>query len=330
MSLVSDVSAPTATLFHAISGLFGGGQSSSSAPAAAPTYTAPTSLPYDAKSQHGEDYVDYTPPAAAPTAGLPSFTPTAPPPPVYAPQFDTAAINAQSRAAAENNVNPYYTLEMNRMLGQAATEKSQQEAQTKTNIQNLKDTLTNTTDANAVTGARTTEDTGIKEAGINQAADWRQTDQGGQYDMDRVAQAISQAKSGLTGSGIAGGQAGAAQDKFNTTESRQATTDADSKAAAELSKARTFEDLATSNKVAGQSEGKGEAQANVDLNNFIVNQKYNTQYGEGAQSTLEKQRQADIVSETQRQNQLAINTLIQHLSNPAQRQAAYQAYGGAF
>lgn len=249
------------------------------------------------------------------------------PAPVYAPKLDLAAISAQARSAAENNVNPYYTKELNDFLAQQASTKAQQQAQTDTNIQNLKDTLTNTQAANETTGNRATEDTATKEAGINQAADWRQTDQGGQYDLDRVAQAVQQAKSGLTGSGIAGGQSAASQDKFNTTESRQATQDTEDKVAAELSKARTFEDLATSNKLAGETEAKGEKQANVDLTNFITNQGFDLK---NEQDQLEQKRLAAVSAETQNQSKLLINNFINSIANPAQRQAAIQAYGGAF
>lgn len=249
------------------------------------------------------------------------------PAPVYAPTLDFAAINAQANAAAQNNVNPYYVKSLNDFMAQQATTKAQQQAQTSTNIQNLKDTLTNTTSANAVTGARTTEDTAQKEADTAQAADWRQTDQGGQYDIDRVAQAVTQAKSGLTGSGLAGGQDLATQNKFNTTESRQATTDQQSNQAAELAKARTFEDLGTSNTLAGQTENKGETQANVDLTNFITNQGFDLK---NEQNDLEQKRLQAVATEQQNQSKLLINQFVNSIANPAQRQAAISAYGNAF
>lgn len=250
-----------------------------------------------------------------------------PPAPVYAPKLDLAAINAQARAAAENNVNPFYVKSLNDFMTQQASEKAQQQAQTATNIQNLKDTLTNTQNANAVTGERTTADTATKEAQAAEQTDWRQTDQGGQFDMDRIAMAINQGKSGLTGSGIAAGQQGAAQNKFNTTESRQATTDAEQKAQTELSKARTFEDLATSNKLAGESETKGESQANVDLTNFITNQGFQAT---AQKNDLEQKRLGAVANETQAQAKLLINKFISSIANPAQRQAAVNAYGNAF
>lgn len=247
--------------------------------------------------------------------------------PVYAPSLDLAAINAQARAAAEANVNPFYTKSLNDFLTQQASEKAQQEGQTATNIQNLKDTLTNTQNANEVTGERATEDTATKEEQAAEATDWRQTDQGGQYDMNRIAMAVNQAKSGLTGSGLAGGAQKTAQDTFNTTESRQATTDAETKAATELGKARTFEDLATSNTLAGQTEATGESQANVDLTNFITNQGFALT---GEQNTLEQNRLQAVASETTNQAKLLINNFISSISNPAQRLAAIQAYGNAF
>lgn len=247
--------------------------------------------------------------------------------PVYAPKIDLAAINAQARKAAEGNVNPYYTKALNDFLAEQASAKAQQQAQTKTNIQNAQDLLTQTTKANAVTGTRTTEDTAQKESDINQAADWRQTDQGGQYDIDRVAQAINEAKSGLTGSGIAAGERGASQEKFNTTESRQATSDTENKAAAELTKARTFQDLATSNENATTGEAKAEKQANFDLTNFITGQDFALKT---EKSSLEKSRLGDIATNTSAEAKLLLNQFIANIANPAQRLAAYQTYGSAF
>lgn len=247
--------------------------------------------------------------------------------PVYAPKLDLAAINAQARAAAQNNVNPFYVKSLNDFVAQQASEKAQQQAQTDINIKNLKDTLTNTQAANATTGERTTEDTATKEANIAQTADWRQTDQGGQYDIDRVSQAIQQAKSGLTGSGIAAGAAASTQEKFNTTESRQATGDQQAKAQAELLKARTFEDLGTSNKLAGEVETKGETQQNVNLTNFLTNQGFTLQ---NEKNDLEQKRLQSVAAESQTQAKLLVDKFIASIANPAQRMAALQAYGNAF
>lgn len=247
--------------------------------------------------------------------------------PVTPPPIDTAAINAQARTAAENNVNPYYTKAINEFVANQAAQKSQQEQSTQQQIQDFNDTLTNTTNANAVTGARTAEDTATKEADVNQTADWRQTDQGGQYDMDRVAQAVAAAKAGGTGSGLSAKAALNTQKSFNTTESRQATADQETKDAAELSKARTFEDLATSNTLAKQSTDKGVAKANFDLSSFLTNQAYTETQGVDA---LQQSKNEALVAEIQRQSKDQVASFINSIANPDQKVAAYKAYGSLY
>ena len=88
--------------------------------------------------------------------------------------------------------------------------------------------------------------------------------------------------------------------------------------------ARTFEDLATSNKNATSAEAKGETQAQFDLNKFITGQTTDLQ---GEQQQLEQQRQQALQAEQQNQTKLLVNNFINSIANPAQRQAALQAYG---
>lgn len=243
---------------------------------------------------------------------------------VYAPALDLNSIYGQAKTAAEANVNPYYTKQLNDFVAQQATAKAQQQQQTQVNIQNLQDQLAQTQAANAVTGNRATEDTANTEAQINQTADQRQQDQGAAFDTTRNAQAANLAQSGLSGSGLGAQQQASAQQQQDTTESRQATTDQQSKDAAELVKARTFEDIGTSNTNAQSGETKGETQANFDLDKFITGQSADLQ---NQQNTLENQRLGAVASEQQNQAKLLINNFINSIANPAQRQAAIAAYG---
>lgn len=244
---------------------------------------------------------------------------------VYAPALDTNAIYSQASTTAANNVNPYYTKLLNDFITQQGVFRQQQKQQTAFNIQGLKDQLAQVQQAGVVAGNRATEDTATTEAGINQNADNRQIDQGTAFDTTRNQEAQDLAASGLTGSGLAAGKQATTQNTQDVTEGRQATADQNAKDAAELGKARTFEDIATSNTNATSSEAKGETQATFDLNNFITGQSAQLQ---GEQQDLEQQRQSAVQQETQNQTKILINNFINSISNPAQRQAAIQTYGG--
>lgn len=237
---------------------------------------------------------------------------------------DFAAIKAQSRAAAEANVNPYYTDQLNAFLGRQAAAKSQQQVQTDLSIKDAQDQLKQIQDANQVTGQRATEDTATNEGQINQTADQRQTDQGSQFDTENIANQIAAARNGLTGSGIQGGANATAQSKFNTTESRQAQGDQQAIDHAELAKARTFEDLATSNKNATGAEGKAENAAQINLTDFITNQGLDEAQYRSDQAT---KYQADLLQHQQDEQKIAYNNFFQTIANPAQKAAFARTYG---
>ena len=189
---------------------------------------------------------------------------------VYAPALDYNSIYNKANAQAQEAVNPLYTKQLNDFLAQQAASKAQTEQQTQMNITNLQDTLKNTLEGNAITGARTTEDTAKNLADINTTADQYQTDTGQKFAADRITQAGDLAKSGLTG-GIGAQQTEASTLARNTAEARQGVKFQQGRVDQELSKARTFEDLARAGELAKSSATKGEKQANFDLGNFITN-----------------------------------------------------------
>lgn len=244
---------------------------------------------------------------------------------VYAPALDVNAIYGKASANAAANVNPYYTKLLNDFVGQQATTRQQQQQQTDVNIQNLQDQYKQIQEGNAVTGSRATEDAATSEANAAQAIDNRQVDQGTAFDVERNSAAVHAAAAGLTGSGLSAGTATTAQTAHDTAESRQAVVDQQTKTATELAKARTFEDLATSNKNAGTAETKGETQAKFDLNKFITGQTTDLQH---EQQSLEQQRQQQLAQEKSNQTKLLVQKFINSIANPAQRQAALSAYGG--
>lgn len=244
--------------------------------------------------------------------------------PVLAPTPDIKTINANAAARANTTAGNYYNTSLNSFLQQQAQQQATQQAIKDQAVADAQQQLKNTQQANEVTGQRTTADTATKLAQQAQAVDWRQTDQGGQYDIDRVAQAAAQARSGTTGSGLAAGQQASSQDKFNTTESRQATGDQQQQAATELAKARTFEDLATSNTLAGQKEASGEKAAQFNLSSFIQGQSMDLlnkqQELKVQQANQAAQIQANLVKQS-------YQDFFSKISNPAQKAAFAQAYG---
>lgn len=246
---------------------------------------------------------------------------------VYAPKLDLAAVNAQARTAAENAVNPFYTKTLNDFLAEQAAAKQQKEEQTATDIQNLQDTLKHTQESNALTGARTAEDTTLKTGQINTTQDQNQVVTGDQFETDRIAAARAAAASGTLGSGAGNRAASAAIIKRNTAEGQQNDQFQQAKDAAALAQARTFQDLSTSNDLATEAEAKGEKQSTFDLNNYIKNATFTEQ---DKRNALEEQRLQAISQEQSNQAKLLYSKYLQSISDPAQYAAAASTYGGSF
>lgn len=243
---------------------------------------------------------------------------------VYAPALDYKAISAQARQQAEAAVNPFYTKQLNDFLTAQSVQKQQQQVSHDTAVQNLQDQLDATIKANETTGARTTEDVATNEAAVNQATDEFQTDSGQQFSTDRLQQARDLAKAGLTG-GLGSQQAEATTTAHNTTEKRQVDQADKQKQAQELLKARTFEDLATSGTLASTAKEKGVKQTDVDLADFIENQGLELT---SKQSELAHNKESDILNKASSISGGLVQDFINNIANPAQRQAALQAYGG--
>lgn len=241
---------------------------------------------------------------------------------VAAPKLDYSAISAQARASAEQNVNPYYTKTLNDFLSGQAVKRAQSQKQTETDIQTLQDALTNTLQGNEIAKGRTSEDVATNQAQINQTADQFQTDSGQKFTADRLALAKASSGGGLGAQTIENATLGR-----NTAEKRQEQQFQQSREQQELSKVRTFEDLARSGELATTSKEKGVAQKNIDLANFIQNQDIETA---DKRNQLELERQARIGQEQSAQGKILVNNFLQSISNPAVNQAARQAYGNLF
>lgn len=293
-----------------------------------PTYNPQTTVGSNLNTGYGGGISLGSPNSNAP-AGQPLFQPPSysTPGPVYAPKLDLSGIYGKAQGIAQNNVNPYYTKQLNDFIAQQSAEKVSQQQQAQTNIQNLQDQAANTLKANALTQQRTGQDVLQNEQQAGIKFDQQQQDQGTQFDQARIAQAKQLATQGVTTSGVGAQQVLQGQNDRNLQEGRQTDEFHAQNQTQELFKSRTFADLAQSNVLAQQSKDKGVKQINFDLNKYIQNQGFALSNEKG---DLEQQRLARVAQETNNQAKLLVNQFIQNLSNPAQRLAAAQQYGSAF
>jgi hypothetical protein len=157
----------------------------------------PQSNPYRAINRS----LTQNPPAPAfhaPNLLAGSGTNYAPPPP----NWDLNAIYNQAGGAAAGQINPYYTQQLQQFQQGQVQAKALQEQQRQLNLQNIGNQLTNTMQSNETSRGRTSQDVLQNEQQIGQQADYRQQDQGQQFDEARIAQAKQIAQGGLTGSGL--------------------------------------------------------------------------------------------------------------------------------
>lgn len=246
-------------------------------------------------------------------------------PPARAANFDVSGAynSAYNEAAATQN--PLYDKYLNQFLeSQNIAKKAQQHIFDET-TSNLDTALKNTQDANAIAQKRTGEDVANAEQQIATNADQFQTDSGQQFANDRLQQASDLSKAGLTG-GIGAQKTEAVQAARNTQESRQGAAFDQQKQAQELVKARTFEDLARSNKLAGESTAKGKANAQFNLDNWIETAKnQEDQY----RLKADEDRKAAILEERNRIANEKFQSFLSGLSDPV-RIATASKYNGSF
>lgn len=244
---------------------------------------------------------------------------------VYAPRLDFAAINAQARQQAEANVNPLYTKYLNQYLQQQAAKRAQREQEYKFTIQDIEDTLRQTQEANVLGRQRTTEDVAQNLADINLSADQYQTDTGQEFEQARLGQAQQLAASGLATSGLGRQQQRQLGEQATTAEQRQEQTFETARQAQQLFKSRTLEDLLKSDELANLTAGKGKERAKFDLDAYIENARLEE---EQKRTSLDVERQGAVLAATGDIQSQLVRNFINSIGDPAQRQAAIEAYGG--
>lgn len=244
---------------------------------------------------------------------------------VYAPQLDFATINAQARKSAEKAINPLYQRKLKEFVEEQKVKKARKQSEYQTAVQDLEDSLAQALGASELSRTRTSEDVATNVAQINQAEDIFQTDAGDQFNVDRAALAEQVFGSGMTTAGKGKQQVATQQAGRNTEEQRQTEQFQFNRTAQQLFKSRTFEDLLKSDELNTLATGKGKEQAKFNLDNYLQDVGFETR---AKKQLLETQRLQDVLSEASRQRSSLVAKFIQGIADPAQRQAAYSAYGG--
>lgn len=242
-------------------------------------------------------------------------------------KVDYAAINAQARRQAEESVNPLYTKQLNDMLAREAAKRQRAQEDYNLGVQNIQQQLEQTQGSNLQQRGRTAEDVATNLGQINTAADQFQTATGQQFDEQRLAQAAQLASAGLTTSGIGQQQIQQAANQQNMSEQQKEQDLQAQRTSQAVLKARTFEDLAQSDVLAGKQAEKGKAATKLNLDRLIEDIGYEQ---DQSQQEIQQKRLADIAARTQDYSKLGFNNYLQTIRDPRILAATAQAYGGLF
>lgn len=244
---------------------------------------------------------------------------------VYAPTLNYAQINAQARKQAQAAVNPRYVKELQLFQQQQQLKRQQQQQQYQTNVADIERQLQQGLESSGIQRERTAEDTAQNLSEISNQADIFQTDSSQQFEQARQDLGDQAAASGLGPKGLGGQQVAQATQQQNTAEARQAQSFQRAKEQQNLFKNRTFEDLLRSDELAKTSATEGKKQAKFDIDSYLKNLNLETE--QGTRSIETSRLSAQLGAESDARAKLVQN-FIQSIKNPAQRQAAYSAYGG--
>lgn len=245
--------------------------------------------------------------------------------PAKAANFDVGGNFAGAYKTAQANTNPLYEKYLNQFLEQQTLQKQAQQHTFDVTNTNLDTALKQTQEANATTQERTGQDVALNEADIANKQDQFQTDSGTQNTADRLALAKDNSASGLTG-GLGAQKLETQAAQHGTVEARTGEASQQKTDAQELFKARTFEDLATSNKQAGEKTTSGKANAQFDLDNYLALAK-NAEDQYRTKSAADEQQA--ILEEQQRIAKNNFESYLTTLSDPV-RAATAAKYAGSF
>lgn len=245
--------------------------------------------------------------------------------PAKAANFDIKGAYNSAYGQAAGSVNAMYDKYLNTFLDQQRNAMAKQQNIYQNTQQGYDTALKNTEEANKLTGERSQQDFYQAKDQTNLQQDQFQTDSGTEFAISRIEEARKTAQSGATG-GLSAQKTANTQEARNTGEARQVEKFDQEKYNQELVKARTFEDLAISSKLAQEKTATGKKAAQFDLDNYIIaSQLEERSYRDKDQENRNK----DIIEERNRIAREQYQNWLGTLSDPV-RIATAAKYAGSF
>ena len=245
--------------------------------------------------------------------------------PAKAANFNIQGAYNSAYGQAAGSVNAMYDKYLNTFLDQQRNAMAKQQNIYQNTQQSYDTALKNTEEANKLTGERSQQDFYQAKDQTNLQQDQFQTDSGTEFAISRIEEARKTAQSGATG-GLSAQKTANTQEARNTGEARQVEKFDQEKYNQELVKARTFEDLAISSKLAQEKTATGKKAAQFDLDNYIIaSQLEERSYRDKDQENRNK----DIIEERNRIAREQYQNWLGTLSDPV-RIATAAKYAGSF
>jgi hypothetical protein len=239
------------------------------------------------------------------------------------PKFDLVGNYNRARSQAEQHVNPLYNLKLNNFLADQQRLRGAKTQETEIRKEGINIERTGSLQENEVTRGRTVEDVQAALEKIGMTEDRFQRDEGTQFDAERREMARAAADSGLATSGIAAQQLGDAQNTRNVTSAEQVQEFGNQRAAKELFRTRTFEDMARGDTQIGKVADNKVRGAQFDLDSYIA-ELASKETDFRLMNELERGR--DITNQTEAFRQQGIQQFIASLVGKARSQdIAYAA-----
>jgi hypothetical protein len=244
------------------------------------------------------------------------------------PTYDIMGNYKRARSTAESKVNPLYAKYLKDFLAGQKVKKTNKQTETGLTKAATALDLSQTIGQNAVDRTRTGEDTTSAIQKITEQEGQMQQDTGTQFDVDRRALAEKNAASGVTTSGIGGGNMFVQQDQRNISEARQVQEASNQRDAKRLFASRTFEDLARGDTNATAIASSKDKQAQFDLDAYLSELAIDeTQY----RADNEVKRLTDINNQSQTYERQGTQSFLSSLAGagwrPQDIALAYQVYG---
>ncbi len=245
--------------------------------------------------------------------------------PGVAPTLNINAINSSAQAAANSQVNPLYTQQLNEYLQNEASAQAEQQKQNELNIAGYQSGLQNTLAQNTQAQQFAGQQNELQQGNINAEAANYQLNSGDAQNQKVAALQSAQGSGGLAGSGMGAQQIWEAENAKNVADAQQQGQFQYNRDVANLTTSNTFAQLGQSSAFAKTQEGQQEAQSNFSLNSYLRQSAYQQQQ---YQNALQQWKQTALTAATQNSVAGQVSQQLQNMNlSDKNAAAAQQRYG---